>query len=153
MRNKVNFSFGLVLVISTFLFSCLVGSQAQTDSSPQLINPEALVKVLQSTRVEKPLLLQVGSHVLFSQAHIPGSEYVGASSSQTGLRQLRNRVESLPRSKFIVIYCGCCPFEHCPNVRPAIDALKELKFTNFFLLDIPHNIKKDWIDQGFPVSQ
>lgn len=153
MRNKVNFSFGLVLVISTFLFSCLVGSQAQTDSSPQLINPEALVKVLQSTRVEKPLLLQVGSHVLFSQAHIPGSEYVGASSSQTGLRQLRNRVESLPRSKFIVIYCGCCPWTHCPNVKPAYDLLHGLGFINVKILYIADNFGTDWVDKGYPVAK
>jgi hypothetical protein len=38
-------------------------------------------------------------------------------------------------------------------VRPAIDALKEMKFTNYYLLDLPNNIKKDWIDKGYPVAK
>jgi hypothetical protein len=25
-----------------------------------------------------------------------------------------------------------------------------MKFTNYRLLDLPHNIKKDWIDKGYP---
>lgn len=51
-------------------------------------------------------MIQVGSHVLYAQAHIPGSEYIGPASSESGLQQLHKRVESLSRSKFIIIYCG-----------------------------------------------
>jgi thiosulfate/3-mercaptopyruvate sulfurtransferase len=119
----------------------------------RLINPEELVKVLQSTQAEKPLLLQVGSHVLFSQAHIPGSEYVGAASSDIGLRQLRKRVESLSRNKFVVIYCGCCPWTHCPNVKPAHDVLHGLGFTNVKVLYIANNFGVDWVDKGYPVAK
>jgi thiosulfate/3-mercaptopyruvate sulfurtransferase len=153
MRNLVNSRFAWVPATSILFFLSLVGSEAQTDSSPQLINPEELVKVLQSPKGDKPLLLQVGSHVLFSQAHIPGSEYLGPSSSDNGLRQLRKRVESLPRSKFIVIYCGCCPWSHCPNVKPAYDLLHGLGFTNAKLLYIANNFGADWVDKGYPVAK
>ena len=52
----------------------------------------------------------------------------------------------------IVIYCGCCPFEHCPNIRPAFNLLNEMGFTNQKLLSLQKNIKADCIDKGYPVS-
>src|ERR1019366_7079726 len=110
--------------------------QATSLSNSQLINPEELVKILQSPKGKKPLMIQVGSHVLYEQAHIPGSEYIGPASSESGIQQLRKRVEALPRSKFIVIYCGCCPWNHCPNVKPADDALHAMGFTNVEVLYI-----------------
>ena len=71
---------------------------------------------------------------------------------EEGLQKLTAVLKSLDKKKKIVIYCGCCPFEHCPNVRPAIDMLIDMKFTNYFVLNLPHNIKTDWIDKGYPVS-
>ncbi len=127
--------------------------QASLIPSTRLINPEDLVKVLQSSKGEKPLLIQVGSHVLYSQAHIPGSEYIGPANSDAAVQQLRKRVESLPRNKFILIYCGCCPWGHCPNVKPADDALLAMGFTNVKVLYIANNFGTDWVDKGYPVAK
>jgi thiosulfate/3-mercaptopyruvate sulfurtransferase len=130
-----------------------LAQQASLIPSSRLINPEELVKVLHSSKTPKPLLFQVGSHVLYSQAHIPGSEYIGPASSESGLQQLRKRVESLPRGTFIVIYCGCCPWNHCPNVKPADDALHVMGFTNVKVLYIAGNFGVDWVDKGYPVAK
>jgi thiosulfate/3-mercaptopyruvate sulfurtransferase len=127
--------------------------QASLIPSTRLINPEDLVKVLKSSKGEKPLLIQVGSHVLYSQAHIPGSEYIGPATSDAAVQQLRKRVESLPRNKFILIYCGCCPWGHCPNVKPADDALLAMGFTNVKVLYIANNFGADWVDKGYPVAK
>ena len=127
--------------------------QATSLSSSQLINPEELVKILQSTKGEKPLVIQVGSHVLYQQAHIPGSEYIGPASREIGLLQLRKRVEALPRNKFIVLYSGCCPWSQCPNVKPADDALRTMGFTNVKVLYISNNFGANWADKGYPVAQ
>jgi thiosulfate/3-mercaptopyruvate sulfurtransferase len=127
--------------------------QATSLSNSQLINPEELVKILQTPKGEKPLMIQVGSHVLYEQAHIPGSEYIGPASSESGIQQLRKRVEALPRSKFIVIYCGCCPWNHCPNVKPADDALHAMGFTNVKVLYIWGNFGMDWVEKGYPVAK
>jgi len=27
-----------------------------------------------------------------------------------------------------------------------------MKFTNYYLLNLPHNLKQDWIDKGYPVK-
>ena len=140
-----------------FLFTvCLMSTQAIAQWSPiapgRLISPEDLTKMLQSGK-EKPLMLQVGSHMLFLQAHIPGSEFVGPGANEAGLQQLRKRVESLPRNKFIILYCGCCPWNHCPNVKPADDALHTMGFTNVKVLYIADNFGTNWVDKGYPTAK
>jgi len=134
------------------LVSCHVFAQAGSLPTSRLINPEDLVKLLQSGK-EKPLILQVGPHTLFAQAHIPGSEYAGAASTEVGLKQLRTRVDSLPRNKMIVLYCGCCPWSHCPNVKPADDALHAMGFTDVKVLYIADNFGTNWVDKGYPTAR
>jgi len=131
----------------------IAAGQATSIPSSRLIGPEDLVRVLQRQAVEKPLVLQVGSHVLYSQAHIPGSEYIGSAASQSGLDQLRKRVEKLPRTKFIVLYCGCCPWTHCPNVKPADDALAAMGFQNVKVLYLANNFGADWVEKGYPTAK
>jgi len=149
-NSGILLTLGLALIV---LISVASASQASLIPPSQLINPDELVKILQSSKGEKPLMIQVGSHVLYSQAHIPGSEYIGPANSDGGLQQLRQRVQSLPRSKFIIIYCGCCPWSHCPNVKPASDALRALGFTNVKVLYIATNFGADWVDKGYSVAK
>jgi len=144
------FIFGTVAIALT---SGVLAYQASLIPGSRLINPDDLVKILRSPNSTKPLMIQVGSHVLYTQAHIPGSEYIGPASSESGLQLLRKRVEPLPRNKLIVIYCGCCPWSHCPNVKPADDALKTMGFTNVKVLYISNNFGADWVEKGFPVAK
>jgi hypothetical protein len=62
-------------------------------------------------------------------------------------------LEKLPKDASIVVYCGCCPYRSCPNVRPAFNLLNSMGFKNHKLLDLPQNIKVDWIDHGYPVME
>jgi thiosulfate/3-mercaptopyruvate sulfurtransferase len=141
------------IAVSVLIFvSSYAVTQATSIPTSRLMNPEDLVKILQSGK-EKPLMLQVGSHVLFLQAHNPGSEYDGAASTEAGLQQLRKRVESLPRSKFIVLYCGCCPWGHCPNIKPADDALHGMGFTNVKVVYISDNFGTNWVDKDYPTAK
>jgi len=126
--------------------------QATSIPAARQITPEELVQVLKSGQ-KKPLMFQVGSHVLYAQAHIPGSEYIGPAATDAGLQQLRKRVEGLPRTKFIVLYCGCCPWTHCPNVKPAYDALNNMGFTNVKVLYIADNFGTNWVDKGYPTAR
>ena len=52
----------------------------------------------------------------------------------------------------MIIYCGCCPFRRCPNVRPAFELLKKMKFTNAKLLNLPTSLNDDWISKGYPME-
>ena len=150
MKNAKTFS--LLFISMICLMSGRATPQWSSIAPGRLMNPEDLVKILQSGK-EKPLILQVGSHTLFLQAHIPGSEYVGAPSTEAGLQQLRKRVDSLPRSKFIVLYCGCCPWSHCPNVKPADDTMHAMGFSNVKVLYIADNFGTNWVDKGYPTAK
>src|SRR5271157_768033 len=57
----------------------------------QLLQPEELNRLLQGPAADKPLVLQVGSHLFYAQAHIAGSEYAGPGSQAAGLKQLQDR--------------------------------------------------------------
>lgn len=118
----------------------------------QLLQPEELVQLLRS-RNEKPLMLQVGSHVLYAEAHIPGSEYAGAGGQDAGLQALRDRVKGLERNRFLVIYCGCCAWNKCPNIRPAYWELQTLGFTHVRVLYLANNLGTDWVNKGYPITK
>jgi hypothetical protein len=132
--------------------SSVVGAELAPGSA-HVISPEELVTLLQSKTAAKPLILSVGPRMLYVQAHIPGSEYVGQGSSPEGIANLQARVKSLPRNKFMVLYCGCCPWSHCPNVRPAFSALHVMGFTNVKVLYIADNFGRDWVDKGYPSAK
>lgn len=126
---------------------------ASTIPAAQLMQPEELNRILKGPRAARPLVLQVGSHVLFSEAHIAGSEYAGPGSSDEGLNLLRNRVKGLPRGAFIVLYCGCCPWSRCPNIAPAFNLLHTMGFTRVKVLYVADNFGTDWVNKGFAVAQ
>ncbi len=117
--------------------------------SKQLITPEQLTQMMKS---QKPLILAIGPRSMYQQAHITGSEYIGAGSSPEGLDALRARVKSLPKNQLIVIYCGCCPWNHCPNVHPAYKLLRDLGYTNARVLYMADNFGTDWVYKGYPTA-
>jgi thiosulfate/3-mercaptopyruvate sulfurtransferase len=127
-------------------------AQADTTIPPAaLLQPAELVQMLHSPA--KPLVLQVGSHVLFAEAHITGSEYAGPAGTSAGIETLRTRVIGLNKDSLIVLYCGCCPWGRCPNIRPAYQQLQALGFTNVKALSLPENFGTDWVAKGYPVSK
>jgi thiosulfate/3-mercaptopyruvate sulfurtransferase len=101
----------------------------------------------------KPLLFHVGFKKLYQQAHIPGSEFFGPTSEPEVVQSLRQRVANEPRDREIVIYCGCCPWSRCPNVKPAYRALHELGFTGVKVLYIDDDFGADWVAKGYSVAQ
>lgn len=143
--------------IAVVIFSCvcMTASAARPTAAagPVLIQPAELVSILKATTGPRPLVIQVGFRVLYLQAHIPGSEYIGPASSPEGMALLRKRVEALPRAQPIVIYCGCCPWVRCPTVNPAYDALRAMGFTNVKVLYIASNFGDDWVQKGYPVAR
>ena len=116
------------------------------------MQPEELNRMLAAKGAEKPLVLQVGSRVLFAQAHIAGSEYAGPGSQPEGLERLKARVKALPKNTLIVLYCGCCPWERCPNMGPAYKQLIDLGFTRVKALFLATNLGTDWAQKGYPVA-
>ena len=99
------------------------------------------------------LVIHVGFPVLYRSVHIPGSVYAGPGSKEEGLADLRRAVAGQPKTREIILYCGCCPFDKCPNIRPAFAALRAMGFTRVKAMDIPTNFRTDWIDKGYPTEK
>lgn len=151
------FQLGLTVVLAA---RSGTGAQPQSEGAKAVVpagailEPEELARILQQSRgAERPLILQVGFRFLYKEAHIPGSEYMGPSSKDEGLRQLRERVGPLARDKFIVLYCGCCPWIRCPNVKPAYEALHGMGFTKVKVLRIEENFGTNWVQKGYPIEK
>lgn len=126
---------------------------ASSIPNAQLIQPAAFHALLTSGKSPRTLVFQVGSHVMFEQAHIPGAIYAGPGSQQSGLDLLSAKVASRPKDAFIVLYCGCCPWNHCPNVGAAFQHLQTLGFRNVKVLYLPNNFGADWVNQGYAVEK
>lgn len=139
------------LLFALLVFSPLLVAADMPDAAHQ-ITPEALAQQL-SAKNKAPLILNVGPRTLYDQAHIRGAEYVGAASTEGGLAKLRERANSWSKSTAIVLYCGCCPWDHCPNVGPAFTELEKMGFTNVKVMYVAHNIGADWVDKGYPVEK
>jgi hypothetical protein len=119
----------------------------------QRMEPGALAKLLQDPTGDRPFMLQVGSHIMFAQSHIPGSVFAGPGSQPSGLHLMETTVASTPKGKLIVIYCGCCPWDRCPNIGPTYKRLRELGFTNVKALYLANNFGNDWVAKGYPADK
>jgi thiosulfate/3-mercaptopyruvate sulfurtransferase len=140
----------IAFAVLTAVAPCALTAQRRSSSripQDQLIQPGALHRELQAGR--HPLILQVGSRMLFDEAHIPGAEYAGPASTPDGLEALRRHVAGVPRTRPIVLYCGCCPWEHCPNIAPAWLLLHHLGFTRIRALYLAHNFGADWVNRNY----
>ena len=156
VRKPIASTFILVLAVCVALVLPAHGGQRTAPElppgSPDLMQPQDLVKVLQS-RDAKPLVLYVGPRFLYAQAHIPGAEFIGPATDSQSWERLRKQVAALPKNSPIVLYCGCCPWEHCPNVRPAFKELQALGFKKVKVLYLANSLGTNWVEKGYPVEK
>ena len=151
MKAFYPFAFAVALL---FQAGAVLADHKPAASIPttDLLQPAELTGVLKNASAPKPLMLHVGFRKLYTQAHIPASEYVGPTSEDAGLQLLRSRVAKLPKDTSIVIYCGCCPWSHCPNLAAAYDELHALGFTHVKALYIESNFGDDWVSHGYSIA-
>ena len=138
--------------LAQFSGSAVSTASAYSIPESQLMQPEALNHLLQASGAEKPMVIQVGSHIFFAETHIAGSIFAGPGSQAAGLQLLQSKVASTKKGKLIVLYCGCCPWNRCPNVGPAYKLLRDLGFTNVKVLYLANNFGDDWVARGYPVE-
>jgi len=138
----------LILSLCVMTVSIVASAQNVEPWKPaQLLSPASLSAVINNSSAEKPLIIDIGP-----AGSIKGSVKTGAVNKKENLKKLKDLLLKENKDREIVIYCGCCPYEKCPNIRPAFSLLNSLKFTNHKLLDLPKNLKVDWIDHGYPMT-
>ncbi len=147
------------LTLLSFLLLTLFPSaptRAQTSreswTSAQTIQPADFARELASSNAA-PTVLFVGFQRLYAAGHIKGAQYHGSGGNAEGLAEIKKWANSLPRSTNLVIYCGCCPMEKCPNIRPAFSTLHEMGFANLRVLILPTSFAVDWAEKGLPYDK
>jgi len=127
------------------------GAVAQTSdpwTAADLMAPETLAKAINENKAG--LILYVGFPNLYRSMHIPHAVLAGPVSKPEGEKALREALADVPRDREIVLYCGCCPWDKCPNVRPAFKIVREMGFKQAKLVTIPTNMHTDWVTKGYP---
>jgi thiosulfate/3-mercaptopyruvate sulfurtransferase len=152
--RRVLLSFFLLCLSSLLL--TLQFSSAQNSSDPwtaaQTVQPADFAKEL-AVGKSKPTILFVGFQRLYSAGHINGAQYHGSGGRPEGLAEIKKWADPLSRSTNLVLYCGCCPLDHCPNLRPAFTALQSMGFTKLRVLILPTSFAVDWADKGLPYNK
>lgn len=138
----------LLLLFLCPLFSLVSTAQEQEPWTPEeLISTKTLAdKINQEDNTLK--IFSIGFDNI-----IKGSVDIGPGGEEENLNKLKESLKDIPKTETVIIYCGCCPFAQCPNIRPAFQLLKDLGYENPKLVDIPSNIKVDWLDKNYPVNE
>ncbi len=134
----------IVFTISSFT---LTGDIPWT--AEQLYDPATLVKVIKDPKASKPLILNTGT-----MRNIKGAVKLGPVSDYDGLQQFKAGVVKFSgdKNKEVVIYCGCCKMDHCPNVEPAFTHLQSLGFKKVKILNLKEDLIFDWVNKGYPMD-
>lgn len=143
-----------------FLISASGSSPAQTTirtnqaldkkdnwTQKDLIEPASLAAIIANPKAKQAKIFNIGV-----VENIKGAINLGGVSEKANLMKFKSALSKLPKNTFVVVYCGCCPFERCPNIRPAVNLLKTMGFTNGKLLNLSNNLKQNWIDKGYPLA-
>ena len=153
------FSVAVAMLLAPALRSNQSGSAKQEKeadpwTSADTIQSADLVYELAGAKgANSPTIVYVGFRTLFEGGHVPDASFHGTTSKEEGLAELKKWLATLPRSANLVIYCGCCPFDRCPNIRPAYKAVHEMGFTHVRVLVLPTSFAVDWVEKGYPMQK
>jgi thiosulfate/3-mercaptopyruvate sulfurtransferase len=125
-----------------------VGKSVEPWTKAESVEVHDLVKELSDARTA-PMVVFVGFQRLYTAGHIKGAQFYGSSGNPESLKEIQTWATTLPKTTSLVIYCGCCPMERCPNVRPAFTALHELGFAKLRVLVLPTSFEADWAEKGY----
>jgi len=149
--SAIFFNFGVTA--GSYAVPSSISASAPEWKDARQISPLELEKKLSGPAAGRPVVLQVGFKVLYEGGHVPGAIFAGPASTAEGAARLRAEASKIARDREVVIYCGCCPWEKCPNVHPAYEELRKMGFSRLVVLLIPQDFAHDWIGAGLPVQR
>ena len=145
----------LVLFVITIAFAARFANPASAEpwTPAQTVHPAQLAEELKLEKDPSPTIIYVGVRTLYNGGHIPGALFYGPGSTEQGIADLKKYAATLPKNSDVVLYCGCCPLEKCPNLRPAFTAIRDIGFARLRVLILPANFNSDWVEKGYPVQK
>lgn len=134
-----------LLIITSGLLSSF--AQAPVWKKEQLMPTKELADKITANAKDKPLIFNVGP-----MENIKGAQAVGAATNATFSTKILSYLTMESKTKPVVVYCGCCSYSSCPNIKPAYDILIAQGFKNTKVLELPEGIKPDWVAKGYPTE-
>ncbi len=123
----------IIISIAILLFSFI---KQEPLIKEQLIQPQELAYQINNPKAVKPVIFNVGN-----VDQIKGAIQIGAVNEEAGMKKFKFEVSKVFPDKEVVVYCGCCSSDNCPNIRPAIKYLNDNGFKKAKVLNIPVGIK------------
>src|ERR1700693_147924 len=111
--KMLNMKYRIVFILIIIASLAYIKYEEKKESGPepwtasQLLSPTALAAIINNPTGKKPMIISVGPGAL-----IKGSLDMGPVHEKENLEKLKQQLSKLPKDADIVIYCGCCPFEH-----------------------------------------
>jgi hypothetical protein len=146
------------LIFTTLLFFSIATAKAQVSASmsmpasgtpwkpTELMEPGELNNAIKTNKA--PVIFNIGS-----VEDIKGAQHIGPLSDAANMSKFKTTLASHNKNTEMVIYCGCCPFGKCPNVRPAYKLIKEMGYTNVKVLNLYVNLRNNWTAAGYPLDK
>jgi len=135
-----------IILLSGFGFLA-TDFQAPIWKKEQLMSTLELSTKIKTNAKDKPLIFNVGP-----MENIKGAIAIGAATNTTFGSKISGYLTMESKTKPIVVYCGCCSYSSCPNIKPAFDYLIAQGFKNTKVLELPDGIKPDWVAKGYPTE-
>jgi len=151
--NTLSYLRVLILFVLAVSVRFAIASPADPWTVAQTVQPAQLAEELKQVKDPSLLVIYVGVRTLYNGAHIPGAGFYGPGSTEQGITELQKYAATLPKNSDVVLYCGCCPLEKCPNLRPAFTAIRDVGFARLRVLILPTNFSTDWVEKGYPIQK
>jgi hypothetical protein len=146
----------MILAVTVVVAAGCTGTDAAGAGGPwtaaEALQPSDLAATLKGSGA-RPAILYIGFRALYLPGHIPGATFVGPPSQPAGFAALKDWASTHAKDETVVLYCGCCPFSHCPNMVPGYTMLRQLGYTKIRVLILPTNFEVDWVDMGYPIER
>ena len=146
-------SFTLLLLVSLLINSFTFANPLSGNPDPKpiyLTNSKYRVEPLDLhnrilSKKNVPIILNVSS-----ERHTPikGSIHIGNMEDHT-FADLKAALGNTPKTKEIVVYCGCCSLDNCERVEKAFNLLRANGYTNVKVLNLYEGFLPDWKGKNY----
>lgn len=126
----------------------LLAVSAKVWVSSELIEvPDLLALINSNNKAKIPNIINVGP-----MQNIKGAVTYGTGSDEQAITKIKAAAAKMKKDKMVVVYCGCCKMDHCPNIEPAFALFKQAGFKNVKVLNLPEDLATDWVAKKYPME-
>src|SRR5687768_3294122 len=112
-RKKTNVMQKVFTLILATVFSLGTFAHNEPWKKEQLMPTKDLADRINSKK-DVPVVLNIGP-----MENIKTAITVGPMNSIFAKDKIQNALTGFDKNKEVVVYCGCCSYGSCPNIRPA----------------------------------